>query len=455
MTSRIFKILFIAVSVAAIFSGLCANESRKAKYIFLMIGDGMGSNHRAIASTYLKATTNRKMIMDSFPVKNLTVTDSLSGTTDSAAAGTALACGVKTQNGMLGITPDGKKVNSVAVDAQNAGLKVAIMTDVPINHATPAAFFAHSAKRNLYSEISRCIPESGFDIFTGTSFLVSKGEHSPEKFLSKKGYRIINDFDVFKNLQKGSEKIIFIHDIPYVIDTPASPQITLAGKLSKVIELIKSDTGFFIMVEGGKIDWAAHNNDLATTVKETVAFDDAVKVAYDFYRAHPGETLIVVTADHDTGGLVLTDNTAGAAEVINAQRCSKAELLNNLISLKKSAAPFEQALKIIVENYGLKNLKESNIAQLKQAYDIFLSSNQKTLLPEELKKMYGMQNPVISICSQISDDRAGIKWNTRGHSGTPVTTTAIGIGSEIFSRDMDNTELPGLIKQLLPPHPDN
>ena len=194
---------------------------------------------------------------------------------------------------------------------------------------------------------------------------------------------------------------------------------------------------------------------MANTVKETVAFDDAVKVAYDFYRAHPGETLIVVTADHDTGGLVLTDNTAGAAEVINAQWCSKAELLNNLISLKKSAAPFEQALKIIVENYGLNNLKESNIAQLKQAYDIFLSSNQKTLLPEELKKMYGMQNPVISICSQISDDCAGIKWNTRGHSGTPVTTTAIGIGSEIFSRDMDNTELPGLIKQLLPPHPDN
>lgn len=441
------KMLVVFVSIG-ICCGLEAQEAKKAKYVFLMIGDGMGVNQRAASAEYLKAVENKSLVMESFPVRNLTTTSSLSGTTDSAAAGTAIACGVKTRNGMLGVTPDGKSVYSIAADAKSNGFNVAIMTDVPLNHATPSAFYAHSNARSAYSDITRFLPGSNFDIFVGDKFLVSKGEKSPDSFLKENGYRIISRFDLFMMLGKDSSKTIFVMTIPLAIDDAVPREATLSEALKKTAGLLKSDKGFFIMIEGGRIDWCCHDNDFASMVKEVLAFDEAVKTAKDFYLAHPEDTLIVVTADHETGGLSLNKNDKLSA-VVGAQKCSKSKMLAVVNSMKKEKASFEKVLAKMEELFGVNDLNDSEKESVRKAYSVFIGNNSNDTRPEEIKKMYGGKNPLIQAFSQIADDRAGVRWSGGNHSTAKVRTTAIGAGAENFDHDMDNTDIPKTIKKIM------
>lgn len=441
-------VVFVVFAVMGICFGLDAQDAKKAKYVFLMIGDGMGVNQREAALEYLKTTENRSLVMESFPVKNLTTTSSLSGITDSAAAGTALACGVKTKNGMLGVTPDGKSVYSVASDAKTKGFNVAIMTDVPINHATPAAFYAHSNARNSYSDITKFLPESNFDVFAGDKFLVSKGEKSPDAFIKEKGYGIINSFDEFCKLGKGSSKIIFLMTIPLAIDDSFPRKVTLADALKKTIDLVESGKGFLIVIEGGRIDWCSHDNDFASAVREVMAFDEAVKSAKDFYLKHPDDTLIIVTADHETGGLSL-NRGKNMTEAVKTQQCSKGKMLKTVSAMKKEKASFETVLAKMEELFGLKDLSDSEKESIKKAYDVFMGNNAADTRPEEIKKMYGGKNPLIQACSDIADRRVGVAWGTGNHSNAKVRTTAIGAGSENFNHDMDNTDIPKTIKKVM------
>lgn len=440
--------VLVVFAVIGICFGLDAQDAKKAKYVFLMIGDGMGVNQRESAIEYLKSTENKSLVMESFPVKNFTTTSSLSGTTDSAAAGTALACGVKTKNGMLGVTPDGKSVYSVAADAKAKGFNVAIMTDVPINHATPAAFYAHCTGRGSYSEITQFLPKSKFDIFVGDKFLVSKDEKAPDAFLKEKGYGIINSFDEFSKLGKDSSRNIFIMTIPLAIDDSVPRKVTLSEALKKTVELVESDNGFFIMLEGGRIDWCCHDNDFAAAIKEVFAFDEAVKTAKDFYLKHPEDTLIVVTADHETGGLSL-NLTENINKAVKAQKCSKGKMLKTVNAMKKEKASFETVLAKMEELFGLKDLTDSEKESIKKAYDVFMGNNAADTRPEEIKKMYGGKNPLVQACSDIADRRAGVNWTSGSHSNSKVRTTAIGAGSENFNHDMDNTDIPKTIKKVM------
>ncbi len=300
---KIFAAVALALAVAALPLRSVAEESRRARHVFLMIGDGMGAAQRTAAHEYLRRSTGGGLVMESLPYGGLTTTDSVSGVTDSAAAGTAIACGVKTKNGMVGVTPDGKTVESLAADAKKKGMRVAIITDVPLNHATPAAFYAHCGSRGGYSDITGFLPGSEFDIFVGDKFLLSKGGAAPDGLLSGAGYKILNDIAEFASLEKGASKVVFLMTIPYAIQEPGKRRATLAQTLEKTISLLESKEGFFIALEGGRIDWACHNNDIATAVMETLAFDAAVRAARDFQQKNESDTLIVVTTDHETGAL--------------------------------------------------------------------------------------------------------------------------------------------------------
>jgi len=441
------SLCFLFSYYSSVFAQEKADAGKHAKYVFLMIGDGMGANHRLAAEKCLPES-QKKLVMDSFPYSCLVKTNSTSGITDSAAAGTALACGVKTNNGVLGLDKDGKRVESLAELLKKRGFKVAIMTSTPINHATPAAFYAHSSGRGSYSEISSFIPDSGFDLFVGEDFLLSKNEQKPDALLKEKGYTLISSPEAFRNLKKGAEKIVFTHKILSAPKTSDPNKITLSECLSKAIELLDDKNGFFIMLEGGQIDWASHANDLATAVKELFAFDDAVKVAQDFQLKNPSETLIVVTADHETGGLELSEN-CNPSVMVNGQKISKSEIINQLQSLKKEKASFDDFLKKMQEAFGLKELKDSETESIKQAYNAFMESTPSDARAEEIKKMYGTKNPIVQACSQIIEDKSGVKWSIGGHTNANVKTSAIGIGAELFNGEMDNTEIPGRIKKAI------
>ena len=286
------------------------------KYIFFFIGDGMGMGHVMTAQTYNRTVlgNNELLPMMQFPVSSLAMTYSAnSKITDSAAAGTALSTGLKTNNGMLGETPDETPVYSIACELQKRGYGVAIGTSVPPDDATPAAFYAHVKSRSMYYEIGLDMARSGYDMFVGSKLRGLKSSDGNDTglldTLATHGYTVVEGREAFEK-SKGSDKIVLLNNDPslehfgFTIDSISDnlhlPYITQAC-LDHLMRV--SPDKFFMMIEGGNIDWAAHANDGGAVVKEILNFNQAIKIAYDFYLSHPDETLIVVTADHNTGGM--------------------------------------------------------------------------------------------------------------------------------------------------------
>jgi len=277
---------------------------------------GGGPSQRASAEMYKRITTDSKpgekkgqLVMNRFPIKGLTTTSPKgSPITDSAAAATAIACGEKTKNGRIAVSYDNTgKFRSIAYDAQEAGMKVGIVSSVPIDHATPACFYAQQESRGNYYDIAIQLASSKFNYFAGESFLGARenkleGRTDPEDIAKKAGYTSFHGNAGLHEIHSGMDKIIWLNDLPYALDFQEG-DIALADLTRKGIEVLENKNGFFMMVEGGKINWTGHANDLATNIKETLAFDQAVQIAFNFYQQHPQETLIIVTGDHETGGL--------------------------------------------------------------------------------------------------------------------------------------------------------
>lgn len=289
--------------IAIIFLLLCSIGAwaQKPRYIFYFIGDGMGPEQVLLGG-------GDSLSFAKFPIHTTITTFSASDTvTDSAAAGTALATGSKTSNGTIGMTADhSANLYSVAVDARRAGRKVGIITTVSVDHATPAAFYAHSVSRKNMHQIASWLPVAGFDLYAGAGFL-EPGDLF--RTFADSSYTMLYGTSTHP---RRATRTIWIQDttldrsqLPYAI-ARKSTDLTLPIFVDGAIEALKcDDDGFFMMIEGGKIDWACHNNLAAEARGEVQDLSVAVARALEFYKEHPTETLIVVTADHETGGLTV------------------------------------------------------------------------------------------------------------------------------------------------------
>ena len=319
-----FSLLFISLLLFTL-----SLRSQEAKYVFLMIGDGMGINQVIATEKYRGANDNKTGItplsMTQFPFFGLSRTYSLSNDiTDSAAGGTALSVAQKTVNGTLGM--DSTKTTpliSIAEKAKAKGRAVGITTSVSIDHATPGAFYAHVPDRKMYYAIGLQMAASQFEFFAGADFLAPTDRDKQavhlHRILKDSGYAILKGHQAFLQEGKKHDKLFLTQldgkgqnqlargraSIPFAIDR-TDDDLTLSQITTSAIEFLDAkNKGFFLMVEGGKIDWACHSNDAATIFAEVEDFDKSVQLAYEFYLKHPDETLIVVTADHETGGLGL------------------------------------------------------------------------------------------------------------------------------------------------------
>lgn len=311
------KILFVALLCCVAMVSTAQTEARdtqKAKYVFYFIGDGMGAAQVQLGG-------GDSLCFSSFPAKGTIATRSESDEiTDSAAAGTALATGHKTANKRIGMSTDKKtKLRSVAYDAKDAGLRVAIMSTVSLDHATPAAFYASVPTRSMAYEIASQLPATGFELFAGAGF-VRAGDLFD--VLRDSAYTVVRGRDAVL----AGEKVVWIQaegknvgELPFAVRDRRPDDMTLPEMTARAIEFFAADTtrGFFMMIEGGKIDWAGHANNDTLMRGEVIDFAGAVGRALDFYERHKDQTLIVVTADHETGGLSLnptawssTDHTA-------------------------------------------------------------------------------------------------------------------------------------------------
>ena len=363
------------------------------KYIILFIGDGLSTPQRMIAEEFAVKTGHGQLTINHLPNHATTRTVSANSlVTDSAASGTAIACGEKTNNGRIGLGPEMEPLVSVAEIARDLGRKVGIVTTVTMNHATPASFYGHRANRSQAYELGLDMITSKFDFFAGGG--VSKRNDKANKsykgdiyqLAEEAGYTVIDgDQAKIRALTPGDGKKVMAFGaaeaLPYAIDMPAD-DLTLADYTKKALEMLENPAGFFLMVEGGSIDWAGHANEAATNLREVLAFDRAVRVGIEFAKKHPDETLIVVTGDHETGGMSMGFAGTGYAlyvERLANQKCSTGKFDEILTDkqIKASSFTFEDAKPLLAENFGFVFddekaplfVGEKELADLKKAFE--------------------------------------------------------------------------------------
>ncbi len=439
----------------------------QAKYVFYFIGDGMGPNQVLAAEMYQAALQGKigrvPLCMTQFPHSGQAATFSASdGITDSAAAGTCLASGKKTNNGMIGQTPDDEPVYSVASQLKEQGWGVGIMSTVPVDHATPASHYAHAEKRSNYYLIGTHLAESNFDFFGGGGFQcpINKDDSlSPNLYdlCEKHGYTLVGSYEeAQKQLKKSKLLLVPQHNLdnrskgagalPYAIDQQES-DLSLTKIVDIAIQHLSKHDRFFMMAEGGKIDYAGHGNDGATNIHEVLDFDKAIQVAYQFYLQHPDETLIVVTADHETGGLSLGNGHSFHLERLSSQQCSSDILSDRLSALHKQQGnhlTWEQVKTLLSETTGL-----YTAVQLNPEEDIELQTAFQNMMrqQESVKTLYKDINALAAKALALLNHKAGLGWTTRGHSAAAVPIFAIGVGAEHFTGWHDNSEIAPLIYQ--------
>lgn len=431
------------------------------KYIFMFIGDGMGMGHVMAADTYYRLALGNKdnLLMMRFPVASMATTYSYdSPVTDSAAAGTALAAGVKTRNTMIGMTHDTVAVESMASRLKAAGYGVGIVTSVAYDDATPAAHYAHQPNRGMSKEINRDGARSGFDFIAG-AYTKAAGLGAEECERIFDDYRA-NGFTVAHGLKalseaESPEKVLLTagslesySNIGYTIDSiPGAAHLEdLTAACLAHLKRVAPDR-FFMMVEAGNIDHAAHGNDGAGVIKEVLNFQNSIRLAYDFYLEHPDETLIVVTADHDTGGMSVGVDKGRTPTMgnIDWQRASK-EKFNDYCKQHGNLA-WEEIKSVMREKLGLGSripLSAEEEAFLKTAFDKMKSNSgasQKTLYKEF--------NNFSAVVFDLLNHKNGIGFTTFSHTGNPVPVFAVGEGCRMFRDLNDNKDIPRKITALV------
>lgn len=264
---------------------------KAARNVVLMIGDGMGAEH--VWAAWL--ANKKKLNIITLPVTGFSITTSAShAITDSAAGGTAIACGCKAINGQLGLDPEGKSHDSLAVQMRRAGKATGIVVTKSVTDATPAAFYAHQKSRKNTREIAAELVEAGFDVVAGGG----SADFSAEQQETLRHRSAMFELAASGNCPPAGERGDWL---PQTVD-----------KALAVLE--KDPDGFFLMVEGSRIDTSAHLKDLPETVREVLDFDRAVGVVLEWMKKHP-DTLLVVVADHQTGGLSITGGDAENGKV--------------------------------------------------------------------------------------------------------------------------------------------
>ncbi|MCF2661091.1 alkaline phosphatase [Pseudoflavonifractor phocaeensis] len=466
-----------------------ATETLKApKYVFLFIGDGMSYPQFQAASDYLGAMAdsdymqaepslddNQGAVLDgpvalnfmNFEVAGSAVTyDSNSFAPDSASTATSIATGHKTYSGSINVDETATKTYETITEKvhEQLGMKVGIISSVNLNHATPAAFYAHQASRSSYYDIGLELIDSGFEYFAGGGLLKPDGhdKENPSENLyelaAKAGYNVVNTQAEAEQVTGGPVIIIDEHladadAMAYELDR-TDDMWALADYVEKGIQVLDNENGFFMMCEGGKVDWACHANDAASTIHDTLALADAVQVAVDFAKDHADETLILVTGDHETGGLTIgfagTDYDTYLS-LLSSQKISFAKYDSDYVSAYKTGkTSFEDVLKDIENLFGLKAqgeegdklvLTDYEKSLLKTAYEKSVNEKDTGMAQQQEYVAYGTYEPLTVTITHILNNKSGVSFTSYSHTGLPVGVFADGVNAQEFKGYFDNTEI--------------
>ena len=476
--------------------------AKTPKYIFLFIGDGMSYPQIQSTNYYLSALANGTsmggdgavlqhedaLTFLDFPVAGSAQTyDSTSFCPDSASTATSLSTGHKTYSGTINMDETG----TVAYETISEKLKdqkdykIGVVSSVNLNHATPAAFYCHQVSRSNYYDIGLEMIDSNFDYFAGGALLQPTGKDEDQTDLytlaAEAGYTVAKTQAEAEAVTADTGKVILVDEhladgdsMPYELDR-TDDMWSLADYVEKGIEVLDNDNGFFMMVEGGKIDWACHANDAGSTMHDTQALSDAVDKAVEFYNEHPDETLILVTGDHETGGMTIgyagTNYDTFLQNLAN-QKISYAKFDSDYVAAyKENNTSFEDVLVDVQNLFGLTTeatagqegedgvttdsadshptgvtsgslvMTDYELQKLRDAYDLTMTKTEDTELSQEEYVLYGSYEPLSVTINHILNNKSGISFTSYSHTGLPVAVFAMGAGQELFEGYYDNTQV--------------
>jgi alkaline phosphatase len=438
------------VVITIILSYAILSFADQAKNIILMIGDGMGPSHVQVAWLYATRQLGKDLVMTEVMDKGQTaymVSDTADSTvTESAAAAVQMATGVKVLAKSVGIGPDGKVLKTILEMAKEKGKATGLVTTSGITDATPAGFVAHVEKRSEEEKIAEQLVKSDVNVLLGgrKEFFLPESE----KGKRKDGRNLINEargngylvVETAEEMQKAQgEKILGLFNLGnmfFEIDRKGSTEPSLAEMTAKAIDLLsKGRDGFFLMVEAGRIDHAAHHQDIAAVISDTLAFDEAIRVAYNFQKKYP-DTLLMITADHETGGVAVLPYSPTSEEYEGI----------NLKAISQINASYEKRNKEFGKDPTPEKIKEV----IKKYYEIDLKDEEaKTIKENALRKLdprhfhYHLDGSIAFVLRVYHR----IGWATDSHTASPLFLWGIGPGSDKIRGWRHNTEVFKIMKE--------
>lgn len=456
------------------------------KYVFVFIGDGMSYPQIQSAAYYtgkdaagivdvVKKSENpsdspemKALSFYQFPIAGSASTyDATSFAPDSASTATSIFTGYKTHSSSINVDITKKiKYRTIAEQLRDQKkYKIGVISTVNLNHATPAATYAHQASRKSNYPIGQELVSSNFEYFAGGALMdpqdKNKDKTSIYDLAKNAGYKVCFDQKSAAALKNGDKALVIAETLAdsdsmsYDNDRKEG-EWALRDYVRKGIEVLDNKTGFFMMVEGGKVDWACHANDARSSIADTLALSEAVEEAISFYNKHPKETLILVTADHETGGLTI--GYAGTDynlffRTLDSQKISYAKFDSDYVSAyKKNGTSFEAVMKDVEKLFGLKMpgadgsnkngglvLTDYELSRIKTAYEKTIKNDKNRSQMEY--DIYGTYEPLTITITHILNAKSGLGWTSNSHTGLPVPVFALSAGQEEFKGFYDNTEI--------------
>ena len=421
----------------------------QAKSVILMIGDGMGPAHVQAAWLYATKQLRKNFVMTEVMNKGRTaliVNDTLDSTvSESAEAATQMATGVKVHVKAISWGPNGKPLDTILEMAKAKGKATGLVTTSGITDATPAAFATHVENRSQEDVIAEQLVKSGVNLLLGgrrAFFLpeTQKGKRKDGRNLlneaKQNGYVVVETAEEMKTAQ--GEKILGLFNddnMLFEIDRASSKEPSLAEMTVKALEVLSKDRdGFFLVVEGGRIDHAAHHNDIGAVIVDILAFDDAIKVAYDFQKNNP-DTLLMITADHETGGLAVLPYSQSSDQFVgmDLEAISKIKASHEVRNKELGKAPTPEKIREVIKKYYDIDLRDAEVAAVKEG-------TIKKLDPRHFPDMDGAIGFALRLYHRVG-------WALEIHSATPLLLWGVGPGSEKIYGWRHNTELFGIVRE--------
>ena len=417
-------IILLLVGVTLQLPG-CAEKPSQPRNIIFFISDGCGPASFTMAREYVQSQGATQLATDQMLVGSARTFASGRLITDSAASGTAYACGIKTYNGAIAMDTTRQPVATLLEGAEERGMATGLVATSTITHATPAVFSAHVVNRADQAGIALQQMEQSIEVLLGGGagyyLPADQGGHRTDgrnlmTEAAANGSKVVRSRDELMAVRTSPVLGLFAVDhMSYEIDRDEDHQPSLAEMTAQAIELLDDDPdGFFLMVEGSRIDHAAHGNDAAGHLHDILAFDKAIRVGLDYAREN-GETLILSTSDHETGGMSVGTRVDGVSEY----SWKPGQLTKVQHSLEYAADSLLGRVKwsTILEMYGIDDPTEEEVR---------MGSNGT-----------GSRRALADIISK----RARIGWTTGGHTAVDVNVYAFGPGSDLFQGHHDNTRI--------------